>query len=427
MHFTSLLVATLAGSAYGHIAITKPAPLRSKENPNSGSATDYDINSPLSGMSQYPCKGALSYLGKPEGASVETYAPGGTYDMVIGSGAAHDGGSCQISLSYDKGKTFTVIKSIIGGCAAVGGSYKFSVPSDAPTGEAVFSWSWNNHSGNREFYQNCAVVTIAGSAQKRAPELFGRQQVAFSARPQIFVSNLGGEYCTPEGIDVVYPNPGPDVERKTTKPGNAKLCSTGAEVPAGGADSGSGSGNGGSGGGASQPAPTSAPVSTPASVKPTASPTSAPAQTAPVPSATAVIPPGGVFITVPVSQSAAPTTAAPTTLQTQTSAVASSVASAAPTSVTPPPSATSGGAPAPSPSSAPPAGGATGGLSGACTSEGEWNCIGGSSFQRCASGAWSAVIPMAAGTACQPGTSSSFVMKRVDLKALRARRVGVWN
>jgi hypothetical protein len=43
----------------------------------------------------------------------------------------------------------------------------------------------------------------------------------------------------------------------------------------------------------------------------------------------------------------------------------------------------------------------------ACTPEGEWNCVGGNSFQQCASGAWSVVQPLAAGTSCTPGQSSA--------------------
>jgi hypothetical protein len=44
-------------------------------------------------------------------------------------------------------------------------------------------------------------------------------------------------------------------------------------------------------------------------------------------------------------------------------------------------------------------------ITGACTTEGMWNCIGGSSFQRCASGLWSIPQPMAVGTTCQAGQS----------------------
>ncbi|PTB76122.1 hypothetical protein M440DRAFT_1401581 [Trichoderma longibrachiatum ATCC 18648] len=37
----------------------------------------------------------------------------------------------------------------------------------------------------------------------------------------------------------------------------------------------------------------------------------------------------------------------------------------------------------------------------ACSPEGQWNCMT-TSWQRCASGSWSAVVPCAAGTMCQP-------------------------
>ncbi|KAF4120543.1 Chitin binding domain [Geosmithia morbida] len=42
----------------------------------------------------------------------------------------------------------------------------------------------------------------------------------------------------------------------------------------------------------------------------------------------------------------------------------------------------------------------------ACSSEGTWDCIGGSSYQRCASGVWSEVMQMAGGTTCVAGESS---------------------
>jgi hypothetical protein len=58
--------------------------------------------------------------------------------------------------------------------------------------------------------------------------------------------------------------------------------------------------------------------------------------------------------------------------------------------------------------------------SGACSTEGAWNCISGTSFQRCASGRWSATINMAAGTSCQPGVSDTLNM--VPAKKLRFRR-----
>lgn len=56
-------------------------------------------------------------------------------------------------------------------------------------------------------------------------------------------------------------------------------------------------------------------------------------------------------------------------------------------------------------------GGVTGGgETGPCTIEGIFNCIGGSNFQRCASGVWSVVQQMAAGTTCQEGQSQGLAI-----------------
>ncbi|KAH9893850.1 endoglucanase [Xylariomycetidae sp. FL2044] len=225
----ALLAAFAASSALGHIHILDPVPIRAKENPYSGSVIDYDINNPLSSLSQIPCKGALQYLDAEAGTPVATYARGGTYQMVMGTGATHDGGSCQISLSYDKGATFTVIKSIIGGCAAENGVWDFTVPADAPTGKAVFSWSWINRIGNREFYQDCSAVTIT-SAKKREAEAETTEAdadaaaVSFYDRPQIFIAHVGNGWCVSEGYDAFYPAPGPDVENTSTNPGAPYQC-----------------------------------------------------------------------------------------------------------------------------------------------------------------------------------------------------------
>jgi hypothetical protein len=43
-----------------------------------------------------------------------------------------------------------------------------------------------------------------------------------------------------------------------------------------------------------------------------------------------------------------------------------------------------------------------------CSPEGQWNCMT-TSFQRCASGMWSIVIPCAVGTVCQPFGLSDYI------------------
>jgi hypothetical protein len=47
-----------------------------------------------------------------------------------------------------------------------------------------------------------------------------------------------------------------------------------------------------------------------------------------------------------------------------------------------------------------------------CEREGTWNCIAGTAFQRCGSGEWSAVLPMAAGTRCKPGEGTGLGIVR---------------
>jgi len=398
MMFKSLttgLVAVLASAnlAAAHIELSFPAPFRSKFNPNAGSNIDYSYTAPLSASgSDFPCKGYHSDFGTPAGKSTATFAPGGTYNFTTAGTATHGGGSCQVSLSYDGGKTFTVIESIIGGCP-LQASYDFTIPADSRPGEAIFSWTWFNQIGNREMYMNCAPVTIGGGGSSGG----AKRAAAFTTRPQIFVANVGNGCGTEEGAPVQIPNPGPDV----VNGGGTPKPPTGNCPPA----------SGGGGGGGSAPEPP-APTNTPPS--------------AAAPSPTAGIP-GGVFITIDTSSSsaAAPTPApsapadvpppppaapVPTTLQTATKPAP------------PAPTGTGGSVPAPAPAPAPPRGAYTIGTT--CTDEGAWNCINGTAFQRCASGGWSAVIQMAAGTSCKAGVAATLDMgaatrKRTTRRSLR--------
>ncbi|KAI0843516.1 hypothetical protein F5Y06DRAFT_5820 [Hypoxylon sp. FL0890] len=463
MQIRSFLVAALAaGTATAHMNMKDPPPLAYKGNPNAKEPNiDYSITSPITGA-QYPCKGWLKLLGTPEGASVKTYSPGGQYTMSVEGGAYHNGGSCQLSLSYDKGKTFTVIKSFIGNCpTSSGGTFGFSIPSDAPEGDdVVFAWTWVNHTGNREYYMSCAVVTIkAGASKREIPAFNAKRDTAFSSRPQVFQANLGGEYCTKEGVDTVYPEPGPDVEDTSTSPGPAIICATGADAPEGSTsgDSGSGSGSGsGSSAGSSSAAATSAAATSAAATSAAASspatsaaasqtsayvipslqspqtsldsPSATPTNPSPLPDVLTVIPiteltsssTGGVFLTTPPDSSSAASTPAstPTTLSTATIATQSASVGASSSA------AAGGNSGTPTTSAKVPTGtgGAAGTQTGACSDEGAWACSAdGSSFQRCASGQWSAAMPMAAGTKCNPGISNTLSMRR---RRERVRRSG---
>jgi len=197
----------VASSVFAHVEIQNPPPFRSKFNKLIDQSTvDFDNNAPLKPNStEFPCKGFVDdFNSSPAGDSTATWAAGVNQTLTLFGSATHNGGSCQLSLSYDQGKTFRVIKSIEGKCA--GGkngdnTFDFTVPADAKTGKAIFAWTWFNHTGNREMYMNCAAVDITGSGTSTLDDL-----------PEIFTANIGGDCTTTENIDIVFPNAGPDVD-----------------------------------------------------------------------------------------------------------------------------------------------------------------------------------------------------------------------
>ncbi|PWW78882.1 Lytic polysaccharide monooxygenase [Tuber magnatum] len=207
MHL-SILLTLLPALVYGHMQLISPFALNQQENPNARSGKiDYDYSAPLDKSgSNYPCRGHLSALGGAAGASVATWRAGSTQSFTVKGGASHMGGSCQASLSEDSGKSFRVMKSYVGGCPVPNKAFTFTVPKGAKSGPAVFAWTWFNNQGNREMYMNCASVTITdGGSGMGAPY------------PDIFRANIGNGCTTQEGTDVVFPNPGNDVEKSSTK------------------------------------------------------------------------------------------------------------------------------------------------------------------------------------------------------------------
>jgi hypothetical protein len=212
-----LLFSMFSFTALSHMEMVKPLPIRSPENPHTPNP-DYDYVSPLDPSgSNYPCKG---YHTDPFNIAAE-YQAGQQYSMQIQGRATHHGGSCQLSLSYDKGKTFRVIKSIIGGCP-LQPSYDFTIPANAPSGQALLAWSWFNQVGNREMYMNCAFVKITSSSlnphQDNTP--------ALDSAPSIFIANVNGPgRCqTIEGQNVKFPYPGDDVEYGHQTDGEGFTC-----------------------------------------------------------------------------------------------------------------------------------------------------------------------------------------------------------
>ncbi|KAL6849412.1 hypothetical protein ACO1O0_008952 [Amphichorda felina] len=380
MFSKAFAVLGLASAASAHIVMTNPVPFG---NPN---------NSPLEGNgSDFPCKNL-----SPDGSTANSYKAGSTQQLSFKGSAVHGGGSCQVSVTTDKNPTkqsqWKVIKSIEGGCPAqdqtgnmgdnadaeIPYKYDFTIPEEMPEGDYVFAWTWFNKVGNREMYMNCASVEVTGGS---GDEGF------MNTLPDMFVANIENECFTLDSADVVFPDPGQAVERL-----NGATEAWGAPTGNGCAAAVTGAPSN-----PTQPAPqpTVAPSSSQAPAPTATSVPGVPDSPAPTPTL-----PGGVFVTIP--------TAAPT---------------AAPEPEEPKPEEPEPEEPKPEepkPEEPAPGDGGDGGsgfaAGTACSSEGAWNCIGGSSFQRCASGTWSEVIAMAAGVGCESGQSSDLKVNALNAK-----------
>ncbi|KAL7918588.1 hypothetical protein ACQKWADRAFT_303703 [Trichoderma austrokoningii] len=387
-------VAVLATAASAHMKISSPVPY---------GASDLN-NSPLDAAgADFPCKQRPTVYDL-EGAS-NVYAQGSTQKLAFIGTAVHGGGSCQISVTTDarpdKNSVWKVIKSIEGGCPAkdqtanMGNdagavdpyTYDYTIPKELQSGNYTLAWTWFNKVGNREMYMNCAPLTVTGS---------GGSKDFLDTLPNMFEANIfGPDGCgTVDETDLQFPDAGSDVDKfngatNAFSPPNTKCTSTAGPKPT---DGGSGSGS----------APTSSPAqSTQASV------------------------PGGVFITSPPSSQPAatqPAASQPVASQPAASQPAASqpVVTSAPVASAPAQSqaqapASSAAAPPPAPSSgsnASSGSSSSGGFAAgtACPTEGQWNCIDGTHFQRCASGSWSAPQAVATGTTCQAGQSENLQM-----------------
>ncbi|KAJ1976508.1 hypothetical protein H4R35_002673 [Dimargaris xerosporica] len=154
------------GATQAHMAMEQPCP-RYSANPKCpppprGATVDYSIKSPISGPNgiiQPLCK-----YSKPYDHPVATYEAGTSIPVkFMAGGASHGGGHCQFSVSYDGGKTYAALHTILHNCFSDGLNFDIPIPANAPpSNRVVFAWTWVNAVGNREFYMNCADIAITG-------------------------------------------------------------------------------------------------------------------------------------------------------------------------------------------------------------------------------------------------------------------------
>ncbi|OMJ29319.1 hypothetical protein AYI69_g1187 [Smittium culicis] len=176
-----------------------------------GASYDYNLKTPIGtndAISAPLCKNTGKH-DKP----VATWKAGQTVSASFeGGGAAHGGGHCQFSLSYDGGKTFVVVYEHLRYCFFDGPSssntasvlnYKFTLPESVPASNSVvFAWSWVNAVGNREFYMNCADVAITSNSNSFS----GKQMVIANYGPgNPVIPEFNGNHET--GIDLYNNSP----------------------------------------------------------------------------------------------------------------------------------------------------------------------------------------------------------------------------
>lgn len=145
---------------------------------------DYNIMSPLNteGYS-FPCKGFA------KGPSTKVIH-GKSVDIILEGTATHEGGHCQFGISYDN-INFLVLKTVMSNCLLNSKSYTFNVPDNTPNGDVTIFWTWVNKIGNREYYMDCADITLNTGNKKVNGKLIGKE---------LLVVNLPGYPTIPEFI-----------------------------------------------------------------------------------------------------------------------------------------------------------------------------------------------------------------------------------
>ncbi|CAF9915409.1 MAG: hypothetical protein GOMPHAMPRED_000748 [Gomphillus americanus] len=398
------LLASTFTLAASHMIMKTPAPF-SKVPPD---------NSPLSSSgANFPCKNDGS-VGFYDTTSRTTMAIGETQTLSFTGSAVHGGGSCQLAVTSDKAPTastsWQVILSIEGGCPSITGdgpsTYNYEIPDGIATGDATLAWTWiSKLAGQPEYYMNCAPITITGGSKKRSIDVAKR-----ATFPDLFVANLASinDCKAGPGVDVIYPDPGSNMMFPKSASAMVNGTVSGTGCVAKGASAGAGSGSSASGGGEATPTTASVIATNPS---PSSLSAAEPATTPLSSSASSpIIPP----TTAPSSASSASMTFVTLSQPTLTPTTLSTAAAATPSASTPSSSSTTTG----SQSSQQ--------FSGACTPEGQWNCLstsGGFSYQRCASGSWTGMTALSAGETCQLGLSMT-LWRREAPKVANAR---IWR
>lgn len=471
----TIVSSLLAAQAHGHMIMANPVPY------------GYQTidNSPLT-SSNYPCKVTSDPATFYSQDGIDnTYAAGSVQTLSFKGSAVHGGGSCQLAVTSDMQPSaetdWRVILSIESGCPSTDGTsvgtYNWTVPEDLAAGQYSFAWTWiSKLAGQPEYYMNCAPITVtSSSSSKRSGELVTRAD----DYPELFVANLDSvNSCkTSPGTDVVYPDPGPNVEKLLTgatpsfasvsqdgcvpmsqSQGSSSLptATAGGSSSDGGSSAGSSaagaavttsSSSGGGGGGGvfatttvTEPSSTTSttlvtntrtggdsststsadlsvyvsPVVQSSSSKQAAT-SSSPAAATTTTTASSTTSSAGFATGGSGGGSAVTTTTSSAEVSSSTSGEATTTSSSGSIVSS---SATSSSATATATGSGSSGGNSTSSgsasqKSGTCSDEGTFNCVG-DQYQQCASGAWTSMRDLPSGTTCQQGESTDLWARGVS-------------
>ncbi|KAJ1955737.1 hypothetical protein IWQ62_005463 [Dispira parvispora] len=241
---TSVLITLVAG-CLGHIYMSDPCARGSPLAQCGYPSPNFDLMAPIATENQptFP----LCHHAEPYASPVKTVQAGSSITATFEGTAIHNGGHCEFSLSYDGGKKFVAIQTILKTCFLSGKSFNVPIPKEAPNGKAVFAWSWVNASGKREFYMSCSDIEVqgGGSGSLKGPQMltpnydgsspkigeFGLSgddcSNLYTGRPTIEVTS-GGAASSPGGQSLYPEVPAPN----GTAGGNTSASSTG--IPAAG-------------------------------------------------------------------------------------------------------------------------------------------------------------------------------------------------
>lgn len=171
-----------------HVEMRFPPPRRSKYSQYylQNNLVDYNLMAPINAGYSYPCKG---YAKGPSTTTIN----GNIINIQLEGSAIHGGGHCQFGITTND-NDFLVLNTIIRNCLLSGMSYSIQLPNDFPNTEITVFWTWVNAIGNREYYMDCADITIDNGNTNTQSIITGLD---------LLVLNLPGYTTIPE-----FPNPG---------------------------------------------------------------------------------------------------------------------------------------------------------------------------------------------------------------------------